>query len=337
MPVDQSSPGNEMEIDIDSSSKPKCQCPDMSPIEECPNPIEFEASGIGGVLLQDNFAIRVKSRRRIIDDACSSATSKDHAHQHRPIGIPPRLRTILASPRTRGTSASAKNTSLVEEQILSSRRKDLPPSALPPASFFPFVSPDDDDDDDEGEASEELLGDESDVENSESSDASVHHLLACRHRPLPAAAPQLMTWPAEYDSGSESEEEDNSEEGDDDNDDNEDEEKRFKACRDKSVDLLRRATATDPSGIPMGEREHDTNVADKLAEEIPAGSSAATAGGGSGFSSPNIERDRSEEDGIDGGRSGEGVVGKRMSLKRTRTSESVVGRVNKSPRWSLNN
>jgi len=73
-----------------------------------------------------------------------------------------------------------------------------------------------------------------------------------------------------------------------------------------------------------------------LAEEIPAGSSAATAGGGSGFSSPNNERDRSEEDGIDGGRSGQGVVGKRISLKRTRTSESVVGRVNKSPRWSFN-
>jgi hypothetical protein len=85
----------------------------------------------------------------------------------------------------------------------------------------------------------------------------------------------------------------------------------------------------------MREKEHVANIADRLAEEIPAGSSAATAGGGSGFSSPKNERDRSVENGIGRGANVGGVVGKRISLKRPRTSESVVGRVNKSPKMEL--
>merc|ERR1711977_791494 len=36
----------------------------------------------------------------------------------------------------------------------------------------------------------------------------------------------------------------------------------------------------------MGEREYDAHMAERLAEDIPAGSTAATAGGGSGFASP---------------------------------------------------
>ena len=38
----------------------------------------------------------------------------------------------------------------------------------------------------------------------------------------------------------------------------------------------------------MQEREFDSNIADRLAEVIPAGSSAATADGGSGFNSPDL-------------------------------------------------
>ena len=332
MEINYSSSGDEMDIEMDSS---KSKCSDTSSSEKCPNTIEFEASGLGGVLPRDNFTIRVKSRRKLIDDTCSSYASKEHRQSQRMFGIPPKIRTTLASrlavttPSTAAASASATTGSLVEEQILSSHRKDLPPSQLPPASFFPFGLPDEDEEDDAGP--DENSG--SDVANSEPSDARVV-LLASRDRPLPAAAPQLMTWPAEYDSGSESEREDNSED-DDDGDDDEGED-GVETGENESMDLLRHARELDPSAVRVRERVYDANISERLAEEIPAGSSAATAGGGSGFNSPNNEREMEErEDGIGSGGGWVGVAEKGMTLKRARTSESVVGRVNKSPKVEL--
>ncbi|KAK6434184.1 hypothetical protein LTR95_009634 [Oleoguttula sp. CCFEE 5521] len=60
---------------------------------------------------------------------------------------------------------------------------------------------------------------------------------------------------------------------------------------DGSLDLLAAARAMDPEGVMAREREYDSHMAERLAEEIPAGSSAATAGrrGGSGFNSPGSE------------------------------------------------
>jgi len=42
----------------------------------------------------------------------------------------------------------------------------------------------------------------------------------------------------------------------------------------------------DPENIRIQEREFDAQAAERVAHEILAGSSAATAGGGSGFTSP---------------------------------------------------
>jgi len=55
---------------------------------------------------------------------------------------------------------------------------------------------------------------------------------------------------------------------------------------DGSIDLLATAREIDPEAIRAREREYDSNIAERLAEGIPAGSSAATAGGGSGSNSP---------------------------------------------------
>ena len=63
-----------------------------------------------------------------------------------------------------------------------------------------------------------------------------------------------------------------------------------------SVDFLAEARELDPESVRERERDYAADVADRLAEEIPAGSSAATAGGGSGFNSP--------EDEANGGRGG---------------------------------
>lgn len=302
MEVDNPSLDNDMEIDINSSREKS----DGSSSEELSNPIEFEVSGIGGVLPQDNFAIRVKSRRKVVDDQSSSIASKD---QQRVKAIPPHFRAILAGRITTDSiaSMSAKNGPVVEEEILSTRRKNLPPSELPPASFFPFSSPDD-----EGEDSD------SDAESEESSYDNVG---LSHDRPLPTSAPQLMDWHT-YDSGSEGECEDNDVENPD-----EDMDENPPQFGDESVDLLAHARVADPSAIRLREREYDANIADRLVEEIPAGSSAATAGGGSGFSSPEEGVERDEAKFASGGSSR--MVG---GLKRNRTSESVVGRVTKSPR-----
>jgi hypothetical protein len=302
MEVDNPSSGDDIEIDINSSREKS----DGSSSEELPNPIEFEASGIGGVLPQDNFAIRVKSRRKVVDGQSSSIASKG---QQRIKAIPPHLRAILARRMTKDSiaSISAKNGWIVEEEILSTCRKNLPPSELPPASFFPFTSPDD-----EGEDSD------SDAQSEESSDDDVG---LSHDRPLPTSAPQLMDWHT-YDSGSESEGEDNDVENPD-----EDMDENPLQSGDESVDILTHARVADPSVIHLRERDYNANMADRLVEEIPAGSSAATAGGGSGFSSPAEGAERDETKFASGASSR-----KTGPLKRNRTSESVVGRVTKSPR-----
>ncbi|KAB8346228.1 hypothetical protein FH972_023273 [Carpinus fangiana] len=54
------------------------------------------------------------------------------------------------------------------------------------------------------------------------------------------------------------------------------------------VDFLSLARKADPEAIRAREREYDAQMAERLAEDIPAGSSAATAGGGSNNNSPAL-------------------------------------------------
>ncbi|KAL9083080.1 MAG: hypothetical protein Q9159_006010 [Coniocarpon cinnabarinum] len=63
---------------------------------------------------------------------------------------------------------------------------------------------------------------------------------------------------------------------------------RAAQSRSPSVDLLATARQADPQAIREREREYDAELAERLAEEMPAGSSAATCGGqpGSGNNSP---------------------------------------------------
>ena len=63
---------------------------------------------------------------------------------------------------------------------------------------------------------------------------------------------------------------------------------------DGEVDFLAGVRQFDPEAVRQKEREYDANMAERLAEEIPAGSSAATAGGGSGFTSPAVGVSREE-------------------------------------------
>ncbi|EMC95613.1 hypothetical protein BAUCODRAFT_56667, partial [Baudoinia panamericana UAMH 10762] len=214
------------------------------------DPIELEVTGIGGVYPADNFAIRVESRHVRVDQ--SGAPQVSHAYLHKT--VPPKLAKLL-----HGHGAVSKSHGAVHKQIVSARRRDLPPSRLPPAlSFMPFE--------------EDYVGDDTDADEELSlCPGSLDGL-------PPAAAPQIIDVP--YASSND--------EGEDEDDDSND------AESDGSLDLLALAREVDPEAVRACEREYDANMAERLAEEIPAGSSAATAGGGSGFASPSSGVGRDE-------------------------------------------
>ena len=93
---------------------------------------------------------------------------------------------------------------------------------------------------------------------------------------------------------------------------------------DGSIDMLATARQQDPDTIRAFEREYDAAVADRLAEEIVAGSSAATAGGGSGFNSPASHaggHDRKPAS-----------LGRKSSRRSTRNAQSTNSEASLSPR-----
>ena len=162
--------------------------------------------------------------------------------------LPPRFINIL-----RGSESNLDLGAAVESRFVASKVQQLPPSELPPA--LSFMAP--------GDSS--LDDNESDDDDDEMSDSPVS-----TDAFPPSAAPQPVDFPAT------SEDED-----DEENDDEEEEE-----SDDGELDFLATAREADPEAVRQREREYDANIAERLAEEIPAGSSAATAGGGSGFASP---------------------------------------------------
>ncbi|KAL6157358.1 hypothetical protein ACJQWK_07169 [Exserohilum turcicum] len=186
---------------------------------------------------------------------------------------------------------------IIHEKIISASRKDLPNSTLPPASFLPLDSCS------SGDVDSDLASDASSEPGSDSSDC-------------PATAMQILNIaPA----GSH---------------DFEESESDYEDSDDGSVDLLATARQQNPNAVRASEREYDAALADRLAEEIPAGSSAATAGGGSGFNSPiggaheaqQIEQRRSRQSGSSSMASGP------TKLKRARTGDSVNPQPTKSPK-----
>lgn len=147
---------------------------------------------------------------------------------------------------------------LVQEQIVAMAKKDLPPSDLPDA--LTYVEFDDSNGDDE-----------SDFDDAMSVSPASPGALP------PATAPQPVE--LHYTSS-----EDQSHYEDDDDFESDD----------GSLDLLAAAREIDPEAIREQERAYDAQCADRLAQEIPPGSSAATAGGGSGFASPSSNMNREE-------------------------------------------
>jgi hypothetical protein len=174
--------------------------------------------------------------------------------------------------------AQSPNTSpRIQEKILSANCKTLPSSTLPPASFLTFDSC----------SSGDVDSDLDSNDGSSSGDGPATAMQILNLAPIPSDASQMSEEESDYD---------------DDSDDG-------------SVDLLATARQQDPKAVRESEREYDAALADRLAEEIPAGSSAATVGGGSGFNSP-----------VDGVSETGGCMGEssRVQLKRARTSDSLI-------------
>jgi len=244
---------------------------------DTPDMMDFEVSGLGGVQPEDNFSIRVQ-RSQI-------PTGLTGTHIRRPGLYSSKIRAIFgdkASQNARRRSASPKMG--IQEHVISAVHRDMPSSALPPASFFPLDSAS------SGEVSDDEQS--SDDESETGGPSTALQLLN--------VAPPATGIASDRSVGDSSEASEYSEDSDD-----------------GSIDLLATARQQDPDTVRAFEREYDAAVADRFAEEIVAGSSAATAGGGSGFNSPAS---------LAGGRSKQG------SRKSTRNARSTNSEASLSPR-----
>ncbi|OJD32660.1 frequency clock protein [Diplodia corticola] len=253
--------------------------------------LDFEASGIGGIVPEDNFAIDVECRQ-----VRSESAPATHYASHTPryVNYPSNImRALKAKDKVDQSGLTRVRTPIVNGEIISAQQMRLPPSTLPPPSLLPFESSSGDVDTDMSDVSE--MDDEFDEFDEP-----------------PTAAPRLVDMSTPDDEAGESG--DQEEDGED-----------YVEEDEGSLDFLAQAREIDPEMIRVQEREYDANIADRLAEEIPAGSSAATAGGGSGFNSPASLKGDGDDAGTDRRPSSRGSHSiHRGSLKRSRTSDSMI-------------
>jgi len=249
--------------------------------------MDFEVSGLGGVRPEDNFAIRVRRSQTSTAPVALTGRRRSNVYSKRIL----RALGKESSPHASPTSPSSPQR-FIKNDIISASRKTLPNSELPPASYLPFDSTSSGDVDSESDSGSDA--DESSEADSESGEG-------------PATAMQMMNMSTSHqdsgDSGSEASQ--YSEDTDDDG----------------SVDFLATARQIDPNTIRNQEREYDAAVADRLAEEIVAGSSAATAGGGSGFNTPAAGLHREDSARKQRASTTSGSLSSRSKLKRSRTND----------------
>jgi hypothetical protein len=295
--------------------------------------MNFEASGLGGVHPDDNFSIKV--RRSQTQTAPSwSARAQRHKANRYPKGI---LDALREQPLLEGEQPR-NQPNVIRTELVSAHRKFLPSSTLPPPSYMPFGSPSScpDDSNDDSDVSSGPSSSESDDE--EQPDPTTQLQLLNIAAPARVGPMYAVNAGNEHTSPSPPLESSSNESSSDEDDDDDSD--------DGSVDFLATARKLDPKSVLASEREYDAAVAERLAEEIPTGSSAATAGGGSGFVTPigPIGMDVIKEDvkSLDNEMTDEGmdssmvdgsnvdVAGSNVSastragLKRSRTSESIV-------------
>ncbi len=227
---------------------------------DSPELMDFEVSGLGGVHPDDNFSIHVQRSQIPTAPPAFSTRRKSQLY-------PQKILDVLAEKPSDEVMEAVSPSSprqVIKEELISATRKSLPNSTLPPASFLPFDSTS------SGDVDSDL---ESDV--SSDSDSDVESVSA----EVGTTAMGLLNMGLISSTSSVKDDEDSEMESDSSEDSD-----------DGSIDLLATARQLDPRSVLASEREYDAAVADRLAEAIPAGSSAATAGGGSGFNSPYVQK-----------------------------------------------
>lgn len=247
-------------------------------------PMPLKVSGIGGVTPSDNMSITVL-RRRTMKPPQSTSTLNAAASRNS------KLSSVLSNLRPPSPRVS--------ERIIAAHRHSIDPSPLPPASMH-FAAVDGYDSDSSSEVSS------ADSQRSTTSTKILRQRYATMMPTLPAvslSAASDTSSSSIYSSASNSDvasmeetpdiESDATDSGYDDDSDEDD---------DQSIDFLASARVADPEAVRAKEREYDAQMAERLAETIPAGSSAATAGGGSGYASSSEEEMDEDDD-------GEGSVG----------------------------
>ncbi|KAI9726855.1 MAG: hypothetical protein M1834_001483 [Cirrosporium novae-zelandiae] len=216
-------------------------------------PKEFEASGIGGVYPADNFMVNVRVHHANVKTQRSFPKTPTSS-----------VENVQKNPKLNHQGKSFTGYHMHSTHIISAETKDLLPSTLPPPNYFfmPFTSSEDEDDEDDED--ETMYSDSDD-------DTSVYSL---KNRQLAPPSFLNMFRTEDYDKAI------SIDDDGEDEDEDEDEESNTNDSVDMS-DPVR--TLLDPSSIAVEEHQLQCDRGREFAEELPAGSSAATAGGGSGY------------------------------------------------------
>ena len=209
-------------------------------------PISMEASGLSGVRPMDHFSIEVRVEN----------TLKDEPSMHHISALATsRIQANRLLQRPSPSVVPTKN-SLTQSTIVSVNVRNLPPSSLPPPSYIYLQA--------------------SSSENTENSNNN--EVISESHsgkRALPSSTADDDGKSAKpissFDSFGGTREESSYNTS------------SAAESDDSSIDLLAHARELDPETIAAREMEFDRNARQQLVE-VPAGSSAATAGGGSGYS-----------------------------------------------------
>jgi hypothetical protein len=243
-------------------------------------PMDFEASGLGGVQPDDNFAIKV--RRQQTNRGNSSSRHRTDTQRFYSSKIVEALKEKDASSAGHSRSTAPN----VSSEIVSTTQKDLPSSSLPPASYLPFDST----------SSGEI--DDSDADSEESSTSSNASMESGQG---PHGTLRLLNLSPTHQR-----------------------DQAYNAAPASSADTSSNASARGSEYPADDLHSMEPEYHHRVVEEIPAGSSAATAGGGSGFNTP--------VSGVPphGQTISAGASSVRSSLKRTRTSDSLVIREGKA-------
>ncbi|KAI9889005.1 MAG: hypothetical protein M1814_006063 [Vezdaea aestivalis] len=261
-----------MELDLSPSDEPALSFPSpafsSTPGQSTPDAKFFEVSGLGGVQPADNFVLHVTTSYPIHSNQTSKSQysrhfrSKARAFHHR---IPD---TALAA--FHDVTPKSLTPTTIQTKYLA-----LEPSTLPPPSYAAETSADSDSD------SDSIHPLDAPTSDGNTYSISLPVAATCSDSMGPPRLPasklrKIMSSVGTTGSSSLFL-------GD-----------SVSRDTDSEIDLLAAARKVDPVTIAEREREFDNGLGKRFTEELPAGSSAATAGGGSGWDSGG-ERWRGDE------------------------------------------